>query len=101
MRTNPKLLCLVSLMLACPGLPAVAQTPLGTGFTYQGSLEQSGALVDGSADFHFRLFGAPVGGTAIGGVVSLFDVPVTDGLFSVTLDFGAAAFNGDARWLEI
>ena len=28
-------------------------------------------------------------------------VPVTNGLFRVALDFGAAAFTGPARWLEI
>jgi len=28
-------------------------------------------------------------------------VGVTNGVFIVTLDFGAGAFNGDARWLEI
>ena len=29
------------------------------------------------------------------------DVLVTDGLFMVALDFGLAAFDGEARWLEI
>jgi hypothetical protein len=28
-------------------------------------------------------------------------VPVTNGLFNVTLDFGPAAFEGSARWLEL
>jgi hypothetical protein len=33
--------------------------------------------------------------------VILPNVTVQDGLFTVTLDFGAAAFNGEARWLQI
>jgi hypothetical protein len=80
---------------------AQAQTPLGTAFTYQGQLKQAGAPYNVPANFEFRLWDAVAGGTQIGLAVVANGVPVTNGLFTVTLDFGAGAFAGDARWLEI
>lgn len=93
------LLAAFVLMLAVP-LVAHAQTPLGTAFTYQGKLDSNGAALNGVADFSFRLFDAALGGNQLG-VVNLNGVPITDGLFTVSLDFGAAPFAGAARWLEI
>lgn len=81
--------------------PARAGQPVGTAFTYQGQLKQNGSLYGGSADFIFRLYDAVAGGTQIGGDQNLPGVQVDAGVFQVTLDFGAGAFSGDARWLEI
>jgi hypothetical protein len=80
---------------------AHAQTPVGTAFTYQGRLDDNSQPAGGSFDLRFTLFDAITNGNAVGGAVVLADVQVTAGLFTVNLDFGAAAFVGNARWLEI
>lgn len=77
-----------------------AQTPQGTAFTYQGRLADAGAPADGTYDFQFRLFDAVTGGTQSGPSVVRDDVPVTAGLFTVALDFGAV-FAGSKRFLDI
>lgn len=82
-------------------LSASAQTPLGTEFSYQGSLELSGAPVTGTADFQVKLFGAVSGGVQVGSTQAINAVSVGDGVFVVSLDFGVSAFTGDKRWLEI
>lgn len=82
-------------------LPALGQTPMGTAFTYQGRLTDAGAPANGIYDLQFTLFTAASIGAQVGPVVTRDDVAVTDGLFTVTLDFGASAFTGSARWLEI
>lgn len=81
----------------------VAQTPMGTVFNYQGRLTQAGLPVHDKADFEFRLFDAattPPGGQ-VGATVTLNDRDVVNGMFTVKLDFGAIAFDGDARWLDV
>lgn len=80
---------------------AAGVTPAGTVFTYQGQLDQGGVPVNSTCDFEFSLWDAAVGPTQIGSTLSVINVTVTDGRFTVQLDFGAAAFNGNARWLEI
>ncbi len=78
-----------------------AQTPLGSAFTYQGQLREAGAPVSDFADFKFSLWDALTNGSQIAATQSLGSVEVTNGLFTVWLDFGSAAFGGDARYLEI
>ncbi|NOX60688.1 MAG: hypothetical protein GXP42_01870 [Chloroflexi bacterium] len=105
-------LCFLSIALvaAADGAPMDARlvgalepmaADLGTAFTYQGRLSKSGAAVTDACDFRFRLYDDAVGGAQIGQQVEETEVEVKDGHFAVRLDFGANAFNGEARWLEI
>src|SRR5215813_5031396 len=76
-----------------------------TEFTYQGKLTDSGNLANGSYDFQFKLFDTVTVGTGTqqGSTVTVSNVTVTAGIFTVSLDFGvcASCFNGSARFLEI
>ena len=76
---------------------AVAQTE----FTYQGVLKDAGDPANGSYDFVFRLMSAQVGGMQIGTAQLVNDWTVTDGLFTVQLDFGANRFTGEPRWVQV
>ncbi|MGE0481866.1 MAG: tail fiber domain-containing protein [Phycisphaerae bacterium] len=91
---------LVTLLTVC-GAPALAQDPLGSDLTYQGRLTESGSPVEGSAAMRFWLYNAASGGNVVAGPVDRLNVPIAEGVFTVELDFGAAAFGPDARWLEI
>jgi hypothetical protein len=77
----------------------VAGQPLGTAFTYQGRLVDGGVPADGVYDFQLALFDAAVGGTQVGPTLTMEDVTVAQGLFTVAPDFGAV-FPGDKRFLE-
>lgn len=70
-------------------------------FTYQGSLQESGAPANGSFDFTFTLWDAAAAGNQFGGTVTMNGLAVTAGLFDVELDFGASALGTGGRWLEI
>jgi trimeric autotransporter adhesin len=73
----------------------------GTAFTYQGRLQNSGSPANGNYDFTFALYdGSDTNAGEIGGPLTDLDVGVTDGLFTVTLDFGPV-FDGGATWLAI
>jgi hypothetical protein len=77
------------------------QAAVGTGFTYQGYLTDSGMQANGAYDFEFKLYDAASAGTQVGITVTLDNVAVSAGLFNVELDFGVSAFGGGARWLRI
>lgn len=77
---------------------ARAQT---TTFSYQGRLNDSAGLANGVYDFKFTLWNAPSGIGQVGVEQPHPAVNVTNGTFTVTLDFGSAAFDGGDRWLEI
>src|SRR5260370_19735094 len=72
----------------------------GTPFPYQGSLSDNGSPANGTNyGMVFYLYDAPTNGNLVGnlGIVS---VSVSNGLFTVPLDFGTN-FPGADRWLEI
>jgi hypothetical protein len=108
-RRDVRKLALAALILVAT--PSIYAADLGTGFTYQGQLKQGGLPLSGTADFQFTLWDAagsgnpPTGGTQVGGVQAVTAVPVTAGLFTVTLnaggEFGSDAFNGSTRWLQV
>ncbi|MEO8041188.1 MAG: hypothetical protein ABI646_01145 [Acidobacteriota bacterium] len=79
------------LLLASANL-AIAQT---TEFTYQGRLVDGALPANASYDLEFKLFDVETGGTALG-TTQRPGVPVSNGIFTVRLDFGAN-FNGGPR----
>jgi hypothetical protein len=71
-----------------------------TAFTYQGQLRDGGTNANGVYTMIFKLYDAYTNGNQIGAPIT--NSPgLFNGLFSVNLDFGAGAFNGNARWLGI
>ena len=96
-RSSRQNLALV-LLLALAALPTRAAA-VGTAFTYQGRLDENDVPASTTCDFAFLLWDAAVGGSVVS-IVNSLDVPIEDGLFTTTLDFGAV-FNGNPRWLEI
>ncbi len=70
-------------------------------FTYQGRLVDGTALANGNYELTFRLFDSLTVGTRVGPELVLTPVGVTNGLFTVALDFGNAVFDGADRWLEV
>ena len=88
----------VALLSCLVAVNAQAQT---TGFTYQGRLTDGGNPANGDFGFTFRLFATSIGDTQIGQDQNIPVVTVENGVFTVTLDFGANAFSGADRFLEI
>jgi len=69
-----------------------AESPMGTAFTYQGQLAEAGRPVNDTADFVFTLWDAEAAGNLINTNLR-YNLSVVNGLFQVSLDFGAAAFD--------
>ena len=87
----------ITVILSICAAWASAQT---TEFTYQGKLTSGGSPASGNHDFEFALFDALSGGVQVGSTITANNVLVTEGTFSVKLNFGAQ-FPGAARFLEI
>ncbi|MCG3128049.1 MAG: hypothetical protein CHACPFDD_02923 [Phycisphaerae bacterium] len=85
----------------------VRAAPPGTQLTYQGMLQDGSTAAAGNYDMRFTLYDAATGGGTVGPTL-VFDgagpnpppVAVSDGLFTVELDFGPV-FMDAALWLEI
>ena len=73
----------------------------GTAFTYQGRLNVNNQRVNGSYDLQFALYATDVNGSPVAGPVTNLATVITNGLFTTTVDFGPAVFDGTAYWLDI
>ena len=99
MKTTVRLLTLAALL---PLINAhLAAAPVGTAFTYQGRLINGTNPAQGIYDLRFTIYDALAGGSSVGGPLTNAATAVSNGLFTVTLDFGADVFDGNARWLEV
>jgi hypothetical protein len=83
---------------------AALASPVSFGFTYQGELKASGVPMNGTADLVFKLFDAV--NSQVGPTITADDVPLTDGRFTIELDFTNGGvlpgiFDGNERYLEI
>jgi hypothetical protein len=95
----PKLkLALISILVAAYCICVSGQ---GTGFTYQGLLNNNGVPSSGSYDLTFKLFNAPTAGSQGGITLTNSATTVSNGLFIAVLDFGNGVFSGTSYWLEI
>jgi hypothetical protein len=95
--SNYPIITLAALVL-CTG--AMVAAPMGTAFTYQGKLSSGTNAANGLYDLSFAVFDAASGGMQNGSTLSTNGLPVTNGLFTATLDFGSV-FDGEARWLAV
>ena len=84
--------------LAAPGA-AIQVAAVGTPFVYEGKL----GTVTASYDLQFRLYNAATNGGLIGtgNPNTRLGIALTKGAYAVQLNFGPAAFDGSARWLEV
>ena len=78
----------------------VAASAQTTSFTYQGSLQNTGVPANGTYDFEFAIFNAVAAGSQLGSTQTVNGVVITNGAFTVTLNFGDQ-FPGANRFLEI
>lgn len=100
MRLNRIRILTAAALVGAAASLAVAQTPVDTGWTYQGRLTSGGNPATGNYDLRFTLYSNAAGTTQVGSVLTLPSVAVDTGLFTVKLDFGAQ-FTGSKRWLKV
>jgi hypothetical protein len=89
----------VSAVIAALLLFALSARAQPTAFTYQGRLNNGTNPANGSYDFQFQIYNA--GSVVVGGPLTNAPVAVSNGLFTVALDFGSSVFSGGALTLEI
>lgn len=82
------------------GIGSAMAEPMGTGFTYQGELQNTGVAIDGQVEFEFEPFDAVSGGSSLASTV-IQTLMLNGGIFSTELDFGSLPFTGEAVWLEV
>ena len=73
-----------------------------TAFAYQGLLSTNGVRANGTFDLQFSLFDLATDGIQRGETITVSNVTVVDGVFTVQLDFGASFFiDNTGQFLQI
>ena len=88
----------ISIVLSFVFALAAFGVSVNTSWTYQGQLRRSGSAYTGTCNFQFSLWDAVSGGTQQGSTQAINSVSVTNGLFTVVLNFGDY-FDGEGRFL--
>jgi hypothetical protein len=84
--------------------PVQESVQSGTEFSYQGVLKKDGTPFTGAADLRFSLWNdatSTLPGTQYGGSIVRPGVPVSNGVFTVQLDFGSSVFSEKRRFLQV
>ncbi|HWX20207.1 MAG TPA: tail fiber domain-containing protein [Candidatus Binatia bacterium] len=89
----------VALISTLFGQPSTVRAQ-GTAFTYQGELNDGGNPANGLYDIRVGLYLTSTGSTVFAGPITNAAVAVSNGLFTITLDYGGV-FDGTTYWLQI
>ncbi len=102
-RINPNQLDAMKTFIVILAFFSLASTAFaqGTAFSYSGQLQNNGSPASGTYNLTFTLFNVNSGGSAVAGPVTNNGVVITNGLFTVVIDFGSGVFTGATNWLEI
>ncbi|MGC2238852.1 MAG: hypothetical protein WA584_22040 [Pyrinomonadaceae bacterium] len=96
--TSARPLLFALFLLLASIITAQAQT---SAFTYQGRFTDASTPANGTYTMKFRLYGSLDQNDQVGAEQTVL-VTATNGIFTVSLDFGAASFPAGAdRWLEV
>ena len=102
MKTNhPFVRWLVPLALLTFNLPFSTVFAQGTAFTYQGRLNDGVNLATGIYDLKFTIYDAGASGNIVAGPLTNSATAVSNGLFTVTLDFGSVFDGWRAGWASL
>jgi len=83
------------------GAPLLGGPPLMEIITFQGQLKKGGVPATGEFDFQFKLFDAYSMGSQVSVTIPRSNIDVTNGLFSVGLDWPADVFDGTDLWIQV
>ena len=98
---NSKIVTLIVAAACSCFTPINSAFAQGTAFTYQGRLNNGADPATGIYDLTFSLTATSAGGGSLAGPVTNSAVAVTNGLFTVLVDFGPGSLIGGSNWLAI
>ena len=90
-------LAAVVLLFATLSLPLSTAFAQGTAFTYQGRLLSGANPANGTYNLTFSLYNLSSGGVLQAGPVTTNGVVISNGLFTVYIDFGSGVFTPATR----